>query len=83
MENLENNSTEELQIQQEVLDILNSEFIEPTMAINILINAVQASFDHDCYTDTDRQLILKSLQSLRRQIDLGEDFTIKVSDNEI
>ncbi len=81
MENLENNLTEEeLQIQEEVLEILNTEFIEPTMAVNILINAVQTAFDHDCFTDTDRQLIVKSLQSLKRQIDLGEDFTIKVTE---
>ncbi|NBO22481.1 hypothetical protein EBU94_03950 [bacterium] len=69
---------EQLEIQNEVLEILNTEYVEPTVAVNILINAVQASFEHDCYTDTDRQLIAKSLQSLKRQIDLGEDFIVKV-----
>lgn len=80
MENLETNLTEEeLQLQQEVLELLNTEYLEPTVAVNILINAVQTSFDHDCFTDTDRQLIVKSLQSLKRQIDLNEDFVVKVS----
>lgn len=80
--NIENNLTEEeLQLQQqEVLDILNTEYLEPTIAVNILINAVQTAFDHDCFTDTDRQLIVKSLQSFKRQIDLGQDFIIKVSE---
>jgi hypothetical protein len=81
MENIENNLTEEeLELQQEVLEILNTEYLEPTISVNILINAVQTAFEHDCYTDTDRQLIVKSLQSLKRFIDLGEDFTIKVSE---
>jgi hypothetical protein len=81
MENIENNLTEEeLELQQEVLEILNTEYLEPTISVNILINAVQTAFEHDCYTDTDRQLIVKSLQSLKRFIDLGEDFTIKVNE---
>jgi len=81
MENIENNLTEEeLELQQEVLEILNTEYLEPTISVNILINAVQTAFEHDCFTDTDRQLIVKSLQSLKRFIDLGEDFTIKVNE---
>lgn len=41
-------------------ELVESESIEPTVALNILINAVQSVFDkEDCFNDLDKFLISK------------------------
>lgn len=62
----------------EVNQIIEAETIEPTVAINIIINAVQLSFDKDHFNDLDRYLISKALTCLKEKVDAGEDFLIKV-----
>jgi hypothetical protein len=63
---------------EEVNRILEAETIEPTVAINIIVNAVQVSFDKDHFNDLDRYLISKALACLKDKVDAGEDFLIKV-----
>lgn len=62
----------------EVNKIIEAESIEPTVAINILINAVQVSFDKEHFNDLDRYLISKALTCLKEKVDSGEDFLVKV-----
>jgi hypothetical protein len=62
----------------EVNKIIEAETIEPTVAINIIVNAVQVSFDKEHFNDLDRYLISKALSCLKEKIDAGEDFVIKV-----
>lgn len=62
----------------EVNQIIEAETIEPTVAINIIINAVQLSFDKEHFNDLDRYLISKALTCLKEKVDAGEDFLIKV-----
>lgn len=62
----------------EINELLNSESIDTTVAMNIIINAVQVSFDKDHFNDLDRMLISKALNSLKEKIDIGEDIIIKV-----
>ena len=82
VENVENENTQvdpETQARiDEINKIIEAEKIEPTVAVNILVNAVQVSFDKEHFTDLDRYLISKALNCLKEQIDTGEDFTIKV-----
>lgn len=63
----------------QINSIIEAEEIDPTTAVNILINAVQVSFDKDHFTDLDRFLISKALNSLSKKVEEGEDFMIKVS----
>lgn len=63
---------------EEVNKILEAETIEPTVAINIIVNAVQVSFDKDHFNDLDRYLISKALSCLKDKVDAGEDFVVKV-----
>jgi len=46
--------------------------------MNILINAVQVSYDKDHFNDLDRYLIAKALTCFKEFVDSGEDFTINV-----
>ena len=62
----------------EINQILSSDTMEPTVAINIIISAVQASFDKDHFTEIDRVLISKALNCLKSKVDAGEDIIIKV-----
>jgi hypothetical protein len=68
---------------QERLDQINSilqaDEIEPTTALNILINATQVSFDKEHFTDLDRFLISKALNCLSKKVEEGQDFLVKVS----
>ncbi len=60
-------------------ELVESESIEPTVALNILINAVQSVFDkEDCFNDLDKFLISKSLNCFKECVDRQEDFVIKV-----
>jgi hypothetical protein len=86
MEEAINNPGEQKEITPEmqqkidqINSIIESEEIDPTTAVNILINAVQVSFDKEHFTDLDRFLISKALNCLSKKVEQGEDFMIKVS----
>jgi hypothetical protein len=59
-----------------IQDLLNSETIEDTTCINIIINAVGITLESDLLTELDRALILKALFSLNQKIEKGEDIII-------
>jgi len=63
----------------EINEIIKTEKLDPTTAINILINAVQVSYDKEHFNDLDRFLIAKSLSSLKSYSEAGEDIVIKVN----
>jgi hypothetical protein len=70
---------EEKERYDEINELIKAEKLEPTTAINILINAVQVSYDKEHFNDLDRYLISKSLSCLKSYSDSGEDIVIKVS----
>jgi hypothetical protein len=70
---------EEKERYDEINELIKAEKLEPTTAINILINAVQVSYDKDHFNDLDRYLISKSLTCLKSYSESGEDIVIKVS----
>jgi hypothetical protein len=72
--------TPDMQIQmEEIKEILNTPVINTTMALNIIINAVQVCYDNaDIFNDLDRALIAKALESFREQVSKNEDFVIKI-----
>ena len=72
-------TAEEKERYDEINELIKAEKLEPTTAINILINAVQVSYDKDHFNDLDRYLISKSLTCLKSYSDSGEDIVIKVS----
>jgi hypothetical protein len=59
-----------------VQELLNSDVIEDTTCINIIINAVGITLESDLLTELDRALILKALFSLNQKIEKGEDIII-------
>lgn len=63
----------------EINDLIKAEKIDPTTAINILINAVQVSYDKEHFNDLDRYLIAKSLTTFKDLADKGEDIVIKTT----
>lgn len=63
----------------EVNALIQAEKLDPTTAMNILINAVQVSYEKEHFNDLDRYLIAKALTCFKEFVDKGEDFTIKVS----
>jgi len=63
---------------KEITEILNSDKIEPTIALNILISAIQSSFDKSHFNDLDRALISKALDCFKEKLDLGKNFMIRV-----
>jgi len=72
--------TPEMQQQMdEINKILQAPSIEPTMALNIIINAVQVCYDtENLFNDLDKALISKSLQCFQEKVKAGENFTINV-----
>ena len=72
-------SEEEKLRMEEVKALVDAERIEPTTAMNILINAVQVAFDSEMFNDLDKYLIAKSLNSFKEYVDRGEDIVLKVS----
>ena len=64
---------------KEIQEIVNSDKIEPTTALNILINAVQVTFESEYFNDLDKFLIAKALTCFKEYVDKGEDFTIRVN----
>jgi len=84
MVNQEQTTSEEVTAEQqarldEVNALIQAEKLDPTTSMNILINAVQVSYDKEHFNDLDRYLIAKSLTCFKEYVDKGEDFTIKVS----
>lgn len=73
--------TPEMQQQMdEVKQILDTPIIDTTMALNIIINAVQVCYDNaDIFNELDRALIAKALSSFQEQVKKNEDFVIKVT----
>ena len=64
---------------EEINEILNTPVIDTTMALNIIINAVQVCYDGSTiFNELDKALIAKALGSFQEQVKKGEDFTIKV-----
>ena len=70
----------EMQAQMnEINGILNQPQIDPTMALNIIINAVQVCYDmKDLFNELDKALISKALNCFQDKVTKKEDFTIKV-----
>ena len=63
----------------EIKEILDTPQIEPTMAINIIINAVQVCYDTTgIFNELDKALISKALNCFQDKVNKKEDFTIKV-----
>lgn len=75
--------TPEMQAQMnEINEILNTPVIDPTMALNIVINAVQVCYDNDTiFNELDRALISKALSCFQQKVTDNEDFLIKVTEN--
>ena len=73
--------TPEMQAQMdEINGILKMPQIEPTLALNIIINAVQVCFDmKELFNDLDRALISKALSCFQEKVNSGENFTIVVA----
>jgi hypothetical protein len=63
---------------EEIQEILSAEEIEPTTALNILLHAINVSYDKEHFNDLDRALIARALGCFKDYIDKGEDFLIKV-----
>jgi hypothetical protein len=71
-------SPEEQERIDEINELIKSEKLDPTTAMNILINAVQVSYDKEHFNDLDRYLIAKALTCFKDFVDSGEDVVIKV-----
>jgi hypothetical protein len=66
---------------KEIKEILDSPEIEPTMALNIIINAVQVCYDsEEVFNDLDKALISKALTCFQDRVKKGENFVIKVAE---
>ena len=64
---------------EEINDILNTPIIDTTMALNIIINAVQVCYENSTiFNELDKALITKALNSFQEKVKNGEDFIIKV-----
>lgn len=72
--------TEEMERIDEINEILQAESIEPNVAMNILINAVQVSYDKDHFNELDRYLIAKALTCFQQYVERNEDILIKVGE---
>ena len=79
-ENIPEELTPEMQEQMnEISEILNTPQIDPTMALNIIINAVQVCYDmKDLFNELDRALISKALSCFQDKVANNENFTIQV-----
>lgn len=77
--NLEFNEFELSRI-EEINEILQTKTLEPNVAMNILINAVQVSYDKEHFNELDRYLIAKALTCFQDYVERNEDILIKVTD---
>ena len=74
--------TPELQSQMnEIQALLNKPQIEPTQALNIIVNAVQVCYNNEIFNDLDKALISKALSCFQDKIEKNENFEIKVNEN--
>jgi hypothetical protein len=74
--------TPEVQAQMdEINTLLNKPQIEPTQALNIIINAVQVCYTSEIFNDLDKALISKALGCFQDKIEKNENFEIKVNEN--
>ena len=67
----------ETEKKEEISNIINSEKLDIRTAMNILINAIQVSYDKEHFNDFDRYLINKSLTTFKHYADSKEDIVIK------
>ena len=51
--------------------------LEPTIAMNILINAIQICYDNNVFNDLDKFLIAKSLNTFQNHVERGEETILK------
>lgn len=61
----------------EIERLVSSDNLDIRTAMNILINAIQVSYDRDHFNDFDRYLINKSLTTFKYYADTGQDIIIK------
>lgn len=74
--------TPELQAQMdEINTLLSQPQIEPTQALNIIINAVQVCYGSEIFNELDKALISKALNCFQDKIEKNENFEIKVSED--
>ena len=73
--------TPELQEQMnEIHQILNTPIIEPPMALNIIIEAVQVCYEKDdIFNELDKALISKALSCFQEKVKNNETITINVN----
>ena len=63
---------------EEINKVLQSD-LNPDVALNILINAVNECYNSEKFTDLDRILIAKSLRCFGEKIKNKEDIIIKIN----
>jgi putative methionine-R-sulfoxide reductase with GAF domain len=64
--------------QEAIVEILDKD-ITPTTAVNILISAIDiACANPDIYTEVDKAMISKALNTLKGKVEEGKNFMIKV-----
>ncbi len=71
-------SPEEQERIDEINELITTEKLDATTSMNILINAVQVSYDKEHFNDLDRYLIGKALSCFKEYIEKEEDILIKV-----
>lgn len=71
-------SPEEQERIDEINELINTEKLDATTSMNILINAIQVSYDKEHFNDLDRYLIGKALNCFKEYIEKEEDIVIKV-----
>jgi hypothetical protein len=71
-------SIEEQERIDEVNELIKAEKLDATTSMNILINAIQVSYDKEHFNDLDRYLIGKALNCFKEYIEKEEDIIIKV-----
>ena len=61
---------------EEIARLVSSDKLDIRSAMNILINAIQISYDKDHFSDFDRYLINKSLTTFKHYADTKQDIII-------
>ena len=61
----------------EINELIKAETLDTTTAMNILVNAVQVSYDKPHFNDLDKYLIVKALTTFKLIADKQEDIVIK------
>jgi hypothetical protein len=63
-------------------ELLNTDIIDHTTALNILINVSSSLYHNEALNDLDRTLITKAFDSIQNAIEKGENFHIKLENDE-